>query len=49
MALAYRDGQACTAATGSAPDGASFAVAAPRRSEVLIPKSPWHTNRIMLP
>lgn len=49
MALAYRDGQACTAATGSAPDGASFAAEAPRRTEVVIPKSPWHTNRIMLP
>ena len=49
MALAYRDGQTCTAATGSAPDGASFAAEAPQRSEVLIPKSPWHTNRIMLP
>jgi carboxyl-terminal processing protease len=47
MALAYRDGQACTTASGSAPDGASFAAEAPRRSEVLTPKSPWHTNRIM--
>ncbi len=49
MALAYRDGQACTDATGSAPDGASFAAEAPRNTEVVTPKSPWHTNRIMLP
>jgi len=49
MALAFRDGQACTAATGSAPDGASFAAEAPRNTKVLTPKSPWHTNRIMLP
>ena len=49
MALAHRDGQACTVATGSAPDGASFAAEAPRNTEALTPKSPWHTNRIMLP
>jgi len=49
MALAYRDGQVCAAATGSAPGGASFAAEAPRNTEVVIPKSPWHTNRIMLP
>jgi len=48
MALAFRDGQACTAATGSAPDGASFAAKPPRNTAVLIPKSPWHTNRIYL-
>ena len=49
MALAFRDGQACTAASGSAPDGASFAAEARQNTEVLTPKSPWHTNRIMLP
>jgi len=49
MTLAYRDGQACTAATGSAPDGLSKADGTPQDTDVVIPKSPWHTNRIMLP
>jgi len=49
MALALRDGQSCTAATGSAPDGSSFAAKAPRNTDVLVPKSLWQTNRILLP
>lgn len=49
MALALRDGQTCTAATGSAPDGASLAAKATRSTEVVVPKSLWQTNRILLP
>lgn len=49
MALAFRDGQACTAATGSAPDGASQAVGIRTNTDVVVPKSIWHTNRILLP
>ena len=49
MALAFRDGQACTAATGSAPAGVSQAVGIRSNSDVVVPKSIWHTNRIMLP
>ncbi len=49
MALAYRDGQSCSAPSGSAPDGASMSAMAPRNADVLVPKSPWHTNRIVLP
>ena len=49
MALAYRDGQSCTAATGSKPDGANLAAEAPAITDVVVPKSPWHTNRILLP
>ena len=49
MALAYRDGQSCPAATGLAPDGLSKSAMAPRNFNVVVPKSPWHTNRIVLP
>ena len=49
MTLAYRDGQACTVATGSAPDGFSKADGTSQEADVVIPKSPWHTNRIMRP
>lgn len=50
VALAYRDGQACPAATGSMPPGAlSKASDATGIEDVFVPKSPWHTNRIMLP
>ena len=49
MTLAYRDGQACTAATGSAPDGFSKADGTSQAADVVIPKSPWHTNRITRP
>ena len=49
MTLAYRDGQACTAATGSAPDVFSKADGTPQDADAVIPKSPWHTNRIMRP
>jgi carboxyl-terminal processing protease len=48
MALAYRDGQSCTAATGSTFSGASQAAEPPRTTDVVVPKSPWHTNRILL-
>jgi hypothetical protein len=49
MALAYRDGQVCTAATGSAADGLSKADGTSQETDVVVPKSPWHTNRIMRP
>jgi len=49
MTLAYRDGQACTTATGAAPDGFSKADGTSQAADVVIPKSPWHTNRIMRP
>lgn len=47
-ALAYRDGQACPAATGSAP-GVLAKSGTPDSVEPVIPKSPWLTNRIMRP
>jgi C-terminal processing protease CtpA/Prc len=49
MALAYRDGQSCSGATGSAPSGVNQAAGPPRNTDVVVPKSPWHTNRILLP
>jgi len=48
MALAYRDGQSCTAATGLVP-GAVQSAQPPKNTNVIVPKSPWHTNRILLP
>ena len=49
MALAFRDGQACAAPTGVAPDGASLAAGMRSTTDVVVPKSIWHTNRIYLP
>lgn len=48
MALAYRDGQSCTAPSGLVP-GAVQSAQPPRNTNVVVPKSPWHTNRILLP
>jgi C-terminal processing protease CtpA/Prc len=54
VALAYRDGSACPAASGLAPDalnksGTPSTSAEVKSQEVIVPKSPWHTNRIMRP
>lgn len=49
MALALRDGQSCTAPTGSKPGVAGTSAAAEKGTEVLVPKSLWQTNRILLP
>lgn len=49
MALALRDGQSCTAPSGSVPDGASLAAKIRSTENVVVPKSIWHTNRIYLP
>ena len=49
VALAYRDGQACPAATGFAPGVASKPGAPLNATDGLVPKSPWHTNRILRP
>ena len=53
-ALAYRDGGTCPAASGLLPDALSKAdspstAAEMAPQEVIVPKSPWHTNRIMRP
>jgi C-terminal processing protease CtpA/Prc len=53
-ALAYRDGGACPAASGLVPGAVSKAnspsmAAEAASQEVIVPKSPWHTNRIMRP
>jgi len=49
VALAHRNGMACPAATGRAPDGASKPDLSLNAIDAEIPKSPWHTNRIMRP
>ena len=54
VALAYRDGSACPAASGLTPGVLSKAdtpstAAEAQLQEVIVPKSPWHTNRIMRP
>jgi carboxyl-terminal processing protease len=49
VALAYRDGQACPAATGSAPGVFSKTGLPLDAVDAIVPKSPWHTNRIMRP
>lgn len=49
VALAYRDGAACPAATGFAPGELNKASAPMNATDGIVPKSPWHTNRIMLP
>lgn len=49
MALALRDGQSCSAATGSKPGIAGPSASAARETDVLVPKSLWQTNRILLP
>ena len=48
MALAYRDGQSCTAPSGLASGAVQFAQPL-RNANVVVPKSPWLTNRILLP
>jgi len=47
VALAYRDGQACPTATGVARAGLSKPDAPLSATDGIVPKSPWHTNRIM--
>jgi len=47
-ALAYRDGQACPAASGFGPaPGLSKTTASPRPADGVIYQSPWDSNRIM--
>jgi len=48
-ALAFRDGQACPAATGISQPGFSKPGAPISATDGIILKSPWHTNRIMRP
>jgi len=48
MALAYRDGQSCTAPSGLASGAVQFAQPL-RNANIVVPKSPWLTNRILLP
>ena len=48
-ALDYRDGQGCPAPTGSKPGVFGKPGAPPNGEGLLVPKSPWHTNRIMRP
>lgn len=49
VALAYRDGGACPAPTGSSPGVLSKPGTPLNATDGIVPKSPWHTNRIMLP
>lgn len=49
VALAYRDGAACPAASGLAPGTLGKTHAPLNATEGVVPKSPWHSNRIMLP
>jgi hypothetical protein len=49
VALALRDGAACPAPTAIAPGTLGKASAPRYATEGIVPKSPWHTNRIMLP
>jgi C-terminal processing protease CtpA/Prc len=48
-ALDYRDGQGCPAPTGAVPGVLGKAGVPADLQEVITPKSPWHTNRILLP
>lgn len=49
VALAYRDGAACPAATGVAPGVLSKANLRLNAVEPFVPKSPWLMNRILRP
>jgi hypothetical protein len=50
VALAHQSGQACPAPTGiGSPPGLSKPGAPLSATDGLVPKSPWHTNRIMRP
>ncbi len=49
VALAYRDGAACPAATGVAPGVLSKATMPINAVEPIVPKSPWQTNLILRP
>lgn len=46
-ALAYRDSPTCPAATGVSPPGISKTLFDQAVPDGVVPKSPWHTNRIM--
>ena len=48
-ALALRDGAACPSPTGFTPGELSKVSAPMNATDGIVPKSPWHTNRIMLP
>jgi C-terminal processing protease CtpA/Prc len=47
VALAYRDGQACPSANGLAPSILGKAAIQLNAVDGVVPKSPWHTNRIL--
>ena len=49
VALALRDGAACPAPTAIASVTLGKASAPRSATDGIVPKSPWHTNRIMLP
>jgi C-terminal processing protease CtpA/Prc len=50
VALAHQSGQACPAPTGiGSPPGLSKPGAPLSATDGIVPKSPWHTNRIMRP
>ena len=50
VALAQQSGQACPAATGLGPAPSLSKPGAPlSETDGIVPKSPWHMNRIMLP
>jgi C-terminal processing protease CtpA/Prc len=46
-ALFYRDGETCPAAAAAALGSGVPAAAASNGAEPIVPKSPWHTNRIL--
>jgi hypothetical protein len=49
VALAYRDGVACPAPSGFAPDTLGKPRDPSAQQDAIVPKSIWHTNRIMTP
>jgi carboxyl-terminal processing protease len=49
VALAYRDGQACPATSAGAPAALSKPAVSFDAIDGVVPKSPFHTNRIVLP
>jgi C-terminal processing protease CtpA/Prc len=48
-AIAYRDGQACPPAAAIAVNGLSKPAIRANSIDAVVPKSPWHTNRIIRP
>jgi C-terminal processing protease CtpA/Prc len=50
VALAQQSGQACPAPTGLGPSPGISKIGSPLwATDGIVPKSPWHTNRILLP